>query len=281
MAGLRACCISGHLATGTPTGSDIRLGGVAAYLARPAPNAGPPKHAVVVWSDVLGYQLTNTRLIADSFAKDGGFLTVVPDLFDGGALPPWIMEAILTVTGFGQPKPVGFFAKAMGVLRKVGIVLRCLPVMVPFMVRHLAFKKKVPTVEAVITDLTAEYGIEKIATIGYCYGGLPCLHLAKQLRKVDAFAIAHGQIKVPEDVEPLRVPGLFICAENDHSFPDAARHKAEELLAARTDAEYVFRFYPGTFHGFAIRGDEKDETVKAAKGDAYQQALQFFTSKLT
>lgn len=66
MSGLNPCCISGAIAEGTPTGKDSKLGGIATYIATP-PTAN--SRAVVICSDVFGYQLPNTRLIADALAK--------------------------------------------------------------------------------------------------------------------------------------------------------------------------------------------------------------------
>lgn len=77
-------CISGHLKSGKTTGKVRKLGGLDTYVATPA--STEPQAAVLLISDVFGWELVNTRLIADEFAKHG-FLTVVPDLFQGDALP--------------------------------------------------------------------------------------------------------------------------------------------------------------------------------------------------
>jgi dienelactone hydrolase len=74
---LSACCASGEIATGTPTGSEAQFGRRPAYIARPAV---PTTRAVIIATDIFGYALPNVRLIADSFAK-AGFLTVIPDTF--------------------------------------------------------------------------------------------------------------------------------------------------------------------------------------------------------
>jgi dienelactone hydrolase len=38
--------------------------------------------------------------------------------------------------------------------------------------------------------------------------------------------------------------------------------------------------YPGTQHGFAVRGDEKDSTVQAAKKAALDEGIAFFKKQL-
>jgi dienelactone hydrolase len=71
------CCITGHIAKGTPKGSIGQFAGRPAYIARPKEQG---KQAVIIATDVFGWSLPNARLIADAFAAHG-FLTVVPDAF--------------------------------------------------------------------------------------------------------------------------------------------------------------------------------------------------------
>ena len=73
-----------------------------------------------------------------------------------------------------------------------------------------------------MADLREKRGIKRICLIGYCYGAPISIHYGKG-DAVSAFATAHGKIRVPDDIEPLVRPGLFICADNDFAFPDQAR----------------------------------------------------------
>ena len=55
------------------------------------------------------------------------------------------------------------------------------------------------------------------------------------------------------------------------------------LVRERPDySEALFRFrrYAGTYHGFAIRGDERNEVIEKAKGEALDEAVNFFESVL-
>lgn len=74
-------CISGHLKSGTPTGTEIKLGGLGAYVATPSGDQEPTA-AVLLLHDAFGWKSVNSRLLADSIAKEG-FLCFVPDLYDG------------------------------------------------------------------------------------------------------------------------------------------------------------------------------------------------------
>lgn len=76
----RQCCASGSLHSGTPTGREDKLHGLDVYIAEPS---GKPKGIVVILPDIFGWTLANTRILADSFAKKGDFLVLLPDFMDG------------------------------------------------------------------------------------------------------------------------------------------------------------------------------------------------------
>jgi hypothetical protein len=67
--------------------------------------------------------------------------------------------------------------------------------------------------------------------VGYCYGGGFCLKWASEADKVDAFVVAHTQIKVPDSLEKLEKPGLIICADRDFT-------QSEKVL--------LFQGFPGS-----------------------------------
>jgi hypothetical protein len=48
-----------------------------------------------VFADVFGFSLSNPRLLADAYAASTGYLTVVPDLFNGTPAPPHILESMV------------------------------------------------------------------------------------------------------------------------------------------------------------------------------------------
>lgn len=70
-------------------GKAVKLGSgdaaVDAYLVLP-PGVTKPEAAVVIFTDIYGWELNNTRLWADRLAKEGGFLVVVPDFFHNDSL---------------------------------------------------------------------------------------------------------------------------------------------------------------------------------------------------
>ncbi|KAI9772100.1 MAG: hypothetical protein M1840_001388 [Geoglossum simile] len=74
------CCITGFRHEGTPTGEVKLVGKIHTYFAYPESKS--TKLGILILTDVLGYGLSNIRLIADQFAANGYFV-VMPDLFRG------------------------------------------------------------------------------------------------------------------------------------------------------------------------------------------------------
>lgn len=84
-------CLKGSLDEGTPRGKDSTIAGVPCYFTQP-PAAAANGCAVILATDVFGYQLINARLIADAYA-DAGYICVVPDYFQGEPMNTKLMEA--------------------------------------------------------------------------------------------------------------------------------------------------------------------------------------------
>jgi dienelactone hydrolase len=73
-------CVSG-LYDGTPTGTVTTLHGLPTYVAEPP--SGSPKGIIVIIPDAFGWELSNTRVLADRYAKRGAFRVYVPDFMNG------------------------------------------------------------------------------------------------------------------------------------------------------------------------------------------------------
>lgn len=136
----------------------------------------------------------------------------------------------------------------------------------------------------------------KIGAAGFCWGGKHTIELAKDDPKhrvtrhssqtlssapeplIDAAFVAHPTyIKVPDDVESIRVPISWSVGEEDLQMkgPDVAKMKA--ILENKTDAEHDVQIIPGAKHGFATRHHPDDEEESAAAEKAEQQAVSWFS----
>ncbi|KAJ3308227.1 hypothetical protein HDV04_001523 [Boothiomyces sp. JEL0838] len=130
-------------------------------------------------------------------------------------------------------------------------------------------------VEQSITDLNA-LGKTEIGAIGYCWGGKYSLHFGQKGLK--AVSTAHPSRLEPEqDISGIKVPTLLLLAEHDKSFEGETRTKTLDLLK-KNQVDLTVVEFPGTTHGFAVRGDE--QVVKDARDKACSTAAAFFDKHL-
>jgi hypothetical protein len=75
-------CVSGALHSGTPVGSTETLHGLRTYITRP-PAGVEPKGVIVIIPDAFGWELVNSRILADNYAQKGQFVVYLPDFMNG------------------------------------------------------------------------------------------------------------------------------------------------------------------------------------------------------
>jgi dienelactone hydrolase len=198
-AGAMDCCVTGYLDVGETRGTDGTLGGFPAYFARPAI---PTTKALMICTDVFGYNLINIRLLADTVCRETGLLVVVPDLFDGDALPVSLMDMV-------EAKADGWWGAAVKGVRMVGTLVGTL---LPWMLRHGDNAIR-PKLEPIVRDLRAAHGIERVAAQGFCWGGRYSILLAST-DLVDVGVHNHpSRVGFPADVEGISKPSFFVFAE--------------------------------------------------------------------
>lgn len=76
--------------SGTPTGKVEKMYGLDVYVARPCLGPkleggenGKAKGVIVMIPDIFGWEISNARLLADSYANEGGYLVILPDFMCG------------------------------------------------------------------------------------------------------------------------------------------------------------------------------------------------------
>ncbi|KNC98326.1 uncharacterized protein SPPG_06719 [Spizellomyces punctatus DAOM BR117] len=271
MSELPECCRTGFLHEGTPTGTTEKLHGLDVYVARPVPENEKPKKAVVIYSDVFGWELVNLRLIADSFAK-AGYTAYLPDFFTGTAIS---VEGRDDLLDYQQPKTFG------EQIKRGLAILKVIPSGIPFMARN-GDSKIVPLGNAFLGGLKND-GYD-IGVVGYCWGGRYTI-LQSHGDLIKCFVAAHpSRVSVPADIHSITKPGLFLCAEYDNVFSAADRKTSEEILEEKVKTgngpAYKFVCYEGMAHGFAVRGNDKDEKVQKARKDAFEQCVAWYNQHL-
>jgi len=259
-------CITGTIAKGTPTGEVVVIGGVNAYIAKSKQQS---KSAIVIATDVFGFKLPNVRLIADKFSELCGCLVVVPDLFNGEGMDPSLLDGLDVPTS----NPFSSF------LKEASLGIQFFAGGAGFLLKHMDVKPKIPIFEKVLADVRQNYGIEKIGVQGYCYGGKIAV-LMGHTDQIQAFVAAHPSLLTfPDDIAPLKIPGLFLLCEIDRQFPKEEKEKSEKILKDKGNY-WTFVDYPGMTHGFAIRGNSVDKVVSDAAQDCFNRAVQFFKERL-
>eukprot|EP00877_Chromochloris_zofingiensis_P011267 jgi/Chrzof1/6394/Cz18g09020.t1 len=241
----------GHVVSYAGKGNVTKLGGLSTYVAAPAiyrPGATIP--AVIIFSEVYGWQLNNIRMWADHLANYL-FLVFVPDFLKNDSLPT---------------NATPFYA----------LITKWLP-------KHSG-EPILDAYTAVVQDIEKQYPrISKIASVGFCWGGKYALWSVSNLtiNPGDAGVVIHGSFITPQDVEMVDRPVLFLQSHPalDPILNTTLYNEISNMLASK-HTEGVIHDYPGKYHGFSLRGDESDPKVRADAMDAFNRAVAFLRKYL-
>ena len=185
------------------------------YLSLPPVGTGP---GIVLVQEIFGVN-DHIRAVADQFAMDG-FTVLAPDLF-------WRQQPRVEL-GYDDD---GF---SKGRVLKAG----------------LDFGRAVRDLSAATSALRALPGQSgKVASIGYCMGGL-LSYLLAATGSVDAAVCYYGAgiDGYLARAEQIKCPLLFHFGEQDRLIPAAAVKAVSKAFAAKADA--WVQTYPGVDHGF-------------------------------
>lgn len=136
----------------------------------------------------------------------------------------------------------------------------------------------------------------KIGAAGFCWGGKHTVTLAKDDPKhrvtrhssqtlssapeplIDAAFVAHPTyIKVPDDIDPIKIPISWSVGEEDMQMKGPDIKKMKVILESKKDAEHDVQVIPGAKHGFATRTHPEDKEEMAAAERAEEQAVSWFS----
>lgn len=127
--------------------------------------------------------------------------------------------------------------------------------------------------------LEDEGGVERIGSVGWCFGGALSLRTAIMLpEQLDAAVIYYGRLVTePARLAPLRMPILGIFGGQDRGIPLQSVHEFETVLQALgKTAEIVV--YDDADHAFANPSGTRYEPEAAA--DAWRRTLAFLAEHL-
>jgi dienelactone hydrolase len=85
--GVCPACVSGAVHDGSPKGKVDKVAGLDAYIAEPDSPTSKKPGIIVIIPDIFGWELINSRLLADDYAEKSGRTVYLPDFMFGPSRP--------------------------------------------------------------------------------------------------------------------------------------------------------------------------------------------------
>uniref|UniRef100_A0A0D9WG91 Dienelactone hydrolase domain-containing protein n=1 Tax=Leersia perrieri TaxID=77586 RepID=A0A0D9WG91_9ORYZ len=207
------CCANPP--TLNPAGGEGKVvdsfGGIKSYVA----GAAESKAAVILVSDVFGFEAPNLRKIADKVASSGYFV-VVPDFLHGD---PLVLES--------TEKPFPVWIKEHG--------------------PDKAFEEAKPVIAAL-----KEKGASTVGAVGYCWGAKVVAELAKA-HEIQAAVMCHPSFVTVDDIKEVKCPIAILGAEIDRMSPPEVVKQFEQVLSSKSGIGHFVKIFPGVEHGWTVR----------------------------
>lgn len=211
---------------------------VRAFVARPATPG--PHPAVIMIHEFWGLK-DDIVGKAEALAKEG-YVVVAPDLFRGNTTS-WIPRAIFQVITNPQPQLLG-------------------------------------DLDAVFAWLSTQSDVrpDRIAVMGFCFGGGASLRYSLSNNKLAATAIFYGALVTdPAQLKTLPGPVLGIFGGADQA-PSVAQVRAFEAALKQTSVPHQITVYEGQPHAFVRNMEEIRQG--GPQGQAWNELLVFLKQNL-
>ncbi|GAB2295147.1 hypothetical protein Dimus_029321 [Dionaea muscipula] len=238
MSGQQCCDNPPTLAPVSGAGHVEELGGLNSYV------TGSPDSnlAVLLISDIFGYEAPNLRKLADKVADDG-YYVVVPDFFHGDPFAPENTE-----------RPVFVWLKDHG--------------------QDKGFEEVKPIIEALKSK-----GVSKIGAAGFCWGAKVVVQLGIY-EHIQAAVLLHPSFVSVDEIKVVKAPIAVLGAEIDQMSPPALVKQFEEILDSRPEVDGFVKIFPGVSHGWTVRYDTEDAVAVKYAEEAHKDMLAWFTKHL-
>ena len=139
-------------------------------------------------------------------------------------------------------------------------------------------EKAVYNMQQAALYLRSELGVQKLGSMGWCFGGGQSLQLALSGEELDATVIYYGHLVTEEEqLSKISWPVLGIFGEKDTSIPVSSVNEFEGSLNS-LEIQNEIHIYPGVGHAFANPSGTKyapDETK-----DAWEKTVVFLDEHL-
>ncbi|XP_030465813.1 endo-1,3;1,4-beta-D-glucanase-like isoform X2 [Syzygium oleosum] len=234
MSGPQCCENPPTLNPASGQGHVEELGGLKSYVS----GSSDSNLAIVLVSDVFGYEAPNLRKLADKVAA-AGFYAVVPDFLGG---EPYVPE--------NAERPVTEWLKDHGTDKGYEDAKR-------------------------IVEAVKGKGASAIGAAGFCWGGKVVVELAKT-GAIGAAVLLHPSLVSVDDIEGVKAPIAILGAEIDHRSPPELLKQFEEILAAKSEVDARVKIFPKVSHGWTVRYDVADEEAVKCAEEAHSDMLEWF-----
>ncbi|ESW26150.1 hypothetical protein PHAVU_003G095100 [Phaseolus vulgaris] len=191
MSGPECCSNPPLLNPNAGAGHVEKLAGLDSYIAG-SPNSNL---AVLLISDVFGYEAPNLRNIADKVAA-AGYYVVVPDFF------------------FGDPYNPENANRAIHVWLK-----------------DHGTDKGSEAAKSIVEALKSK-GVSAIGAVGFCWGAKVVVELSKS-RLIQAAVLLHPSFVSVDDIKGVDIPTAVLGAEIDKMSPPELVKQFEQVLTAK------------------------------------------------
>lgn len=139
-------------------------------------------------------------------------------------------------------------------------------------------EKGILNIQTVTELLRTNYGIERLATIGWCFGGTQSLNYALSGNDLDATVIYYGQLVTDKDkLSLIHWPVLGIFGGQDQNIPVESVNEFESALNDLGIENEIY-IYPGVGHAFANPSGANYAPVETK--DAWQNTISFLERHL-
>ncbi|XP_052155944.1 endo-1,3;1,4-beta-D-glucanase-like isoform X1 [Oryza glaberrima] len=242
------CCANPP--TLNPAGGEGKVvdsfGGIKAYVS----GAAESKAAVVLVSDVFGFEAPNLRKMADKVASSGYFV-VVPDFLHGD---PFVRE--------NTERPIEVWIKDHGAWRIQDLSKG-----------YSKLKKK--------SYRTQKIGLGKSYRSGNdMFKALKVVVELAKAHEIHAAVMCHPSLVTVDDMKEVKCPIAILGAEIDHMSPPEVVKQFEQVLSSKSEIGHFVKIFPGVEHGWTVRYKDDDAAAVKSAEEALADMIDWFNKNL-